>query len=106
MARAVAPAEAGAVAAEHYGDDLWDLAWDVARVGEVMEKAADSLELSLVARHALELATKFNAVYHRHPILQEEDEAVRRARLATVQVFRRGLDELAGVLGVPIPERM
>lgn len=106
MARAVAPEEAGAVAAEHYGDDLWDLAWDVARIGEVMEKAADSLELSLVARHALELATKFNAVYHRHPILQEEDEAVRRARLATVQVFRRGLDELAGVLGVPIPERM
>jgi arginyl-tRNA synthetase len=49
---------------------------------------------------------KFNAVYHRHPILQEEDEAVRRARLATVGIFRRGLDELAGVMGIPIPEKM
>ena len=106
MARSVAPEEAAAVHPELYADDLWDLVWEVARTGEVMEKAADSLELSLVARQALELATKFNAVYHRHPILQEEDEAVRRARLATVQVFRRGLDELAVVLGIPIPKRM
>ena len=106
MARSVAPEAAAAVPPELYGDDLWDLVWDVARIGEVMEKAADSLELSLVARHTLELATQFNAIYHRHPILQEEDEAVRRARLATVQVFRRGLDELAGVLGIPIPKRM
>jgi arginyl-tRNA synthetase len=106
LARAVPAAEAGSLPAELLEDDLWDLAWDVARIGEVLEKAADTLELSLVARHALELATKFNAVYHRHPILQEEDEAVRKARLATVQVFRRGLDELAGVLGIPIPQRM
>ncbi|HUF78398.1 MAG TPA: arginine--tRNA ligase [Thermoanaerobaculia bacterium] len=106
MAQSVAPAEAAVVPAEHYGDDLWDLVWDVARIAEVMEKAADTLEPSLVARHALDLATKFNAVYHRHPILQEEDEAVRWARLATVGIFRRGLDELAGVMGIPIPEKM
>ncbi len=102
----VSPAEAGRLDAGLYGDDLWDLAWGVAQIGEVFEKAADSLELSLVARLALDLCQKFNAVYHRHPILHEEDAALRAARLAAVQVFRRGLDELAGVLGVPIPERM
>jgi len=102
----VSPEDAGALEATLYGDDLWDLAWGVAQIGEVFEKAADSLELSLAARLALDLAQKFNAVYHRHPILHEEDAAVRAARLAAVQLFRRGLDELAAVLGVPIPDRM
>ncbi len=102
----VSAAEAGALDPGLYGDDLWDLAWGVAQIGEVFERAADSLELSLVARLALDLAQKLNAVYHRHPILHEEDAAVRAARLAAVQLFRRGFDELAAVLGVPIPERM
>lgn len=106
LAREVTPEEAAGLAPELYTDDLWDLVWGVAQIGDVMEKAADTLELSLVARLALELAGKFNAVYHKHPILQEEDAAVRSARLAAVQVFRKGADELARVLGLPIPQRM
>lgn len=106
LPREVAPEEAGELPAKLYSDDLWDLVWGVAQIGDVMDKAADTLELSLVARLALELAGKFNALYHKHPILQEEDAAVRSARLAAVQVFRKGADELAGVLGIPIPERM
>lgn len=98
--------EASGLDAALYSDDLWDLIWDVARAPETLEKAADSLELSLVARDALGLAQKFNALYHRHPILQEEDDAVRSARLATMQIFRRGLDLLNAVLGIPLPERM
>lgn len=106
MKRSLSPEEAAALDPELVGDDLWDLVWSVAQIEEVLAKAADSLELSLVARLALDLATQFNALYHRHPVLHEKDEAVRAARLATVQVFRRGLDELAAVLGLPIPARM
>jgi arginyl-tRNA synthetase len=106
LPEAVAPAEVVDLDGELFSDDLWDLVWAVARVGETLEKAADSLELSLLARDALDLAQRFNALYHRHPILQEEDDALRSARLATMQIFRRGLDELLGVIGVPIPERM
>ena len=102
----VEPEEAGALDGALFSDDLWGLVWDVARTAETLERAADSLELSLVARQALELAGKFNALYHRHPILQEEDAPLRSARLATMQVFRRGIDELVGVLGIEIPERM
>jgi arginyl-tRNA synthetase len=91
---------------EVFGEDLWDLAVAVAETGELVEKGAESLELSLIARHALGLAQRFNALYHKHPILQEKDEAVRSARLATVQIFRRGLETLAELLGVPIPEKM
>ncbi|MGD2115168.1 MAG: arginine--tRNA ligase [Acidobacteriota bacterium] len=102
----VEAAAAGGLDGTLFADDLWDLIWAVARTPETLDKAAETLELSLIAREALDLAQKFNALYHRHPILQEEDDAVRSARLATMQVFRRGLDLLNGVLGIPLPDRM
>ena len=90
----------------HFGEDLWGLILEVAQIGDLVEKAVAALELSLVARQALEIAQRFNTFYHRHPILQESDLAVRAARLATAQIFRRGLENLAGLLGIPTPERM
>jgi arginyl-tRNA synthetase len=95
-----------ALPGELFTDDLWDVILAVAQSGETVEQAADSLELSLIARQALELAQRFNALYHRHPILQEKDERVRAARLATMQVFRRGLETLGELLGIPVPEKM
>jgi arginyl-tRNA synthetase len=92
--------------AGHFSEDLWGLILEVAQVGDLVEKAVAALELSLVARQALEIAQRFNTFYHRHPILQESDLAVRAARLATVQIFRRGLENLARLLGIPMPERM
>jgi len=97
---------AGALPAEAWDDDLWDLVLAAADSGEIVAKAGDTLELSLVARHTLELAQRFNAVYHRHPILQEEDATRRTVRLAAVRVFERALAELTELLGVPLPERM
>lgn len=91
---------------ELWSDDLWDLILEVAQIGETVEKAAETLELSLIARHALDVAQHFNTVYHRHPILQEKDPQVRAVRLAMVQVFRRGLETLGELLGIPIPEKM
>ncbi|HYN22078.1 MAG TPA: DALR anticodon-binding domain-containing protein, partial [Thermoanaerobaculia bacterium] len=102
----VSTEEISRLPAEVFGDDLWDLFLAVAETGELVEKGAESLELSLIARHALGLAQRFNALYHKHPILQEKDEAVRAARLATAQIFRRGLETLSELLGIPIPEKM
>jgi arginyl-tRNA synthetase len=89
-----------------FDEDLWDLIVEVAQTAELVEKAAESLELSLIARHALGLAQRFNTLYHKHPILQEADGGRRAVRLATVQIFRRGLDAVSELLGVPIPEKM
>jgi len=102
----VAPAAAAALPESAWSDDLWDLALFAAQIGDTVEKAGRSLELSLLARHAVELAQRFSAVYHRHPILQEEDAALRAARLAATQTFALGLEALCSVLGVPLPERM
>jgi arginyl-tRNA synthetase len=106
LAEQVAPEEAQALPAEAWSEDLWDLAWAVAQTAEVVERAGETLELSLVARHALELAQRFNAVYHRHPILHEAEPALRAARLATALVFQRGLAALTDLLGIRLPERM
>jgi arginyl-tRNA synthetase len=102
----VTAGETAALPEELWSDDLWDLLLAVAQTGETVEKAAETLELSLVARQALEIAQRFNALYHRHPILQEKDLQVRTARLATMQIFRRGLAVLGELLGIPVPERM
>ena len=72
----------------------------------MVHKASASLELSLIARHALELAQRFNGLYHKHPILQEENAALRATRLAAAQIFLKGMENLAKVLGIPLPERM
>ncbi|MEM7583150.1 MAG: arginine--tRNA ligase [Acidobacteriota bacterium] len=101
--------EAAAVAeldAELWADDLWDLVLTAAQTPEVVADAAQSLELSLIARQALELAGKFHAVYHRHRILDETDENLRRARMAAVQVFRQSSLALLDLLGVPVPDKM
>jgi len=103
---AVEPDEVAALAPALFEEDLWDLVLAVAQTGEAVARGAAGLELSILARHALDLAQRFNAVYHRHPILQEADAAVRAARLAAVQAFDRGLLALGEILGIPVPERM
>jgi len=102
----VTPAAAAALPADAWSDDLWGLVLAVADSGELVEKAAETLELSLAARHVLDLAQRFNAAYHKHPILQEEDVDLRTVRLTATRVFQRGLAEIAALLAIPLPERM
>jgi len=106
LAAEVTPETAAALPAEAYAEDLWDLALATAQVEEAIERGALGLELSIVARQALDLAQKFNQAYHKHPILHESDATLRTARLAAVQVYQKGLEILAGVLGVPVPDKM
>ncbi len=96
----------GELDAELWADDLWDLVLTAAQSAEAVEKAAASLELSMIARQALELAGKFHGVYHRHRILDEADEKLRQVRMAAVQVFRKSSQALLDLLGVPVPEKM
>lgn len=106
LAARVTTDEVLALPAELWQDDLWDLALSVAQIEETAGRAVDSLELSLLARCALDLAQKFNSFYHHHPILKEEDPERRAARLTAAQIFERGLATLSDLLGLPLPERM
>jgi arginyl-tRNA synthetase len=92
--------------AELWADDLWDLVLSVALIPQKIEFAGRTLELSILARHALELAQKFHAVYHRHPIMQESNESLRQTRLAATMIFLAGLETMGRLLGIPLPDRM
>jgi arginyl-tRNA synthetase len=92
--------------ADVWEDDLWALALDAAAIPDVAERAVESLELSTLARHAYGLAQAFNHFYHRQPILNESDAAVRARRLAVARIFRRSMSRLLGLLGIPEPGRM
>jgi arginyl-tRNA synthetase len=106
LASRVDAEELARIPEERWSDDLWDLVLSVAQLEDTAERAARSLELSLLARHAHDLAQRFNAVYHRHPILHEKDPDLRTVRLAAALVFFQGLSRLADLLGIPIPDRM
>ena len=106
LAQEVPGSRVATLPANVWSDDLWDLVLFASQCQEVVERAAATLELSLIARHAVDLAQKFHAIYHRHPILHEQDADLRDARLAVTQVFERSLEALAEILGVPLPERM
>jgi arginyl-tRNA synthetase len=106
LPEAVTADEVAGLPAELFEDDLWNLVLTTAQIGELAARSAETLELSLIARGALDLAQQLNAVYHRHPILQEEDPARRAVRLAAIQAFQRGLETLCGLLGIPVPDKM
>ncbi len=92
--------------AELWADELWDLVLTAAQTAEVVEKAATSLELSMIARQALELSTRFHGLYNAHRILHEPDEKLRQVRMAAFQVFRKNLLAVLDLLGIPVPEKM
>jgi arginyl-tRNA synthetase len=87
-------------------DDLWSLILDAASLPEVVARAVESLEPSTLARHAFGLAQAFNQFYHRNPILQEADPAIRNRRIAVARIFRREMARAMELLGIPEPGRM
>jgi len=89
-----------------FEDDLWGIALEAASTREVAERSVETLELATLARHAFGLAQAFNQFYHRNPILQEPDEAIRNRRLAITRIFRREMARLLALLGIPEPARM
>ncbi len=87
-------------------DDLWTIALDAASIPDAAERSVEALEPATLARHAFGLAQSFNHFYHRQPILQETDAAVRNRRVAIARIFEREMARLLELLGIPQPERM
>ncbi|MBK5259136.1 MAG: arginine--tRNA ligase [Thermoanaerobaculia bacterium] len=87
-------------------DEMWELVRISAELPAAIRRAVDSLELSVVTHHLLELAQKFNSFYHKYPILNEKDEAERQRRAVCAEVFRRTMVGALELLGIPIPLRM
>lgn len=86
--------------------EMWTLVLQLFRLEHVAERAVDNLEVATLAKYGFGLAQAFNQVYHRYPILKEEDEAQRGLRILLVHAFRERFAELLELLGIPVPDRM
>ncbi len=77
------------------------------RMPFVVSRAVELRELNLIAKNMYEIAQAFHNYYHKAPVLQEEDEGRRKARLLFISIFA-GLfeDYLRGLLGIETPRRM
>jgi arginyl-tRNA synthetase len=91
---------------EDVNDEIWDIVRSAATTSAVVRRAVDSLELSMITHHALELSQKFNSFYHKYPILNEPRADERRRRAACAAVFLSTMDGILELLGIPVPERM
>ena len=88
------------------GDDLWDLVVMAGSLNARVEAAVAAQEPAFVARYAFELAQAFNAFYHKHHILSEEDAEKRAFLLALTALVREQLVRALGLMGIVAPEKM
>lgn len=91
---------------ESVNDEIWEVVRHASTTSSVVRRAVDSLELSMITHHALELCQKFNSFYHKYPILNEDDSAERRRRAACASVFLDTMRGILALLGITVPERM
>jgi arginyl-tRNA synthetase len=91
---------------EQESAELWSLVLQMLRLEHVADQAVENLEIATLAKYAFSLAQAFNHVYHRYPILKEEDEDQRALRIVLTWAFRRRFAEVLQLLGIPVPARM
>jgi arginyl-tRNA synthetase len=79
---------------------------EIAKLDLVVESATKSLSPKSLARYAYGLAMTFNLFYEKVPVLREQDNEVRMARLGLVKVFGITLKNTLEVLGITALDRM
>jgi arginyl-tRNA synthetase len=87
-------------------DDLWDLALLAGSLDARVEMALGAQEPAFIARYAFEMAQAFNAFYHKHHILSEEDAEKRAFLLRLTLLVRDQLERALALLGIVAPEKM
>jgi arginyl-tRNA synthetase len=79
---------------------------EIAKLDLVVENAAKSLCPKLLAHYAYNLAMTFNLFYEKVPVLREQDNETRIARLGLVKAFGIALKNTLEVLGITALDRM
>jgi arginyl-tRNA synthetase len=106
LTSALQSAGTDALAAGEEGDELWGLVLEAARLDEMVDVAVRTLEPASLAKFTFGVAQRFNAFYHRQPIMQEERADTRLWRAAAVAYTRRSLVTALTLMGCQVPERM
>jgi len=84
----------------------WEFLFNLSRFDDISRQAFDSLDLSLIAAWAYDMAQSFNSYYHKYSILKETDKHLQLLRLGIVLHYKNIITGIAGILGLPIPDKM
>lgn len=87
-------------------DVTFELIKTIAGYEDAVKTAAERYEPSVIARFIIGVAAAFNKFYHECPILREENENVKMARLQVVDLVQKILNDACGLLGMQCPEEM
>lgn len=87
-------------------DEEWELIKLLGEYPSVLEKAADSLDPSMVAVYLYEVAKQFGKFYHECPILSCDNKKMASARLQLAKSVRTVLQNAMKMILVPFLETM
>jgi arginyl-tRNA synthetase len=94
------------ISAVHLDDIERSLLMTALSLPSVIEESAKTYDPSLVANLCYDITKSYSRWYQDHPILKEEDEDLRTARLALCALCSNTVKTGMSLLGVSMPERM
>ena len=83
-----------------------ELIEQISRFPNAVQQAANEYRPLVMAQYAYDLANAFHSFYHAVPVLQNEDENIRNARLRLVAAARQTLANALRLLDIKAPEVM
>ncbi|HEY9527499.1 MAG TPA: DALR anticodon-binding domain-containing protein, partial [Anaerolineales bacterium] len=83
-----------------------ELIEQISRFPNTVQQAANEYRPLVMAAYAYDLANAFHSFYHAVPVLQNEDENIRNARLRLVAAAKRALANALRLLDIKAPEVM
>jgi arginyl-tRNA synthetase len=86
--------------------DFWDLVLFASGLEEEVVHSVESLEFSHLAKYGFNLCQRFNAYYHKYPVLNESDRGLKDLRILILHRVRRVLAGALDLMGIPRPARM
>ncbi|WP_294067576.1 arginine--tRNA ligase [Proteiniphilum sp. UBA1028] len=72
----------------------------------VVKQAGAEYNVSLIANYVYDLAKEYNQFYHDHPMLREENSALRNFRLLLSKNIALTIKKGMSLFGIDVPERM
>ena len=83
-----------------------ELIEQISRFPNTVQQAANEYRPLVMAAYAYDLANAFHSFYHAVPVLQNEDEKIRNARLRLVAAAKQALANALRLLDIKAPEVM
>jgi arginyl-tRNA synthetase len=73
---------------------------------EIIRQSLQDMAPNVICTYAFQLTSLFNNFYGACPVMKEEDDKKRTFRLWLTSTFTNNLEEVLGILGLPMPEEM